>query len=134
MASRGRGLGEGEGEALVQLQGSRPGQKPGQRPGKPGQRPGKRGQEPQQGDEDQAKTSQAKGKGAKETRLDQDPSGETALREATAEEREAWGRINDRDVAKSLKEAWDKIPQTYRLMVTQYFRDLSDPEPVKSGK
>jgi len=127
MASRGRGLGEGEGEVLVQLQGRKPGQRPGQRPGQ--KRPGR-----EEGDQGKAKSNKAKGKGAEQTRLDQDEPADTALRDATQEEKDAWGRINDRDVAKSLKEAWDKIPQAYRLMVTQYFRDLSDPEPAKPEK
>jgi hypothetical protein len=28
---------------------------------------------------------------------------------------------------------WDKIPRSYRTMVTQYFRELSDPEPDKAA-
>ena len=64
---------------------------------------------------------------AKDSKL---PGGETAkehLRDATAAERDAWGRINDRNVARSLRELWDKIPASYRLMVTQYFRDITEP-------
>lgn len=64
---------------------------------------------------------------AKDSKL---PEGETAkahLRDASPEERDAWGRINDRQVARSLRELWDKIPSSYRLMVTQYFRDITEP-------
>ena len=59
------------------------------------------------------------------------------LREASPEERDAWGRINDREVARSLRELWDKIPPSYRLSVTRYFADVSTgkaPEaPAESG-
>ena len=50
------------------------------------------------------------------------------MRAATKEEREAWGRINDREVARSLRDMWDKIPPSYRLVVTQYFVDLTNDE------
>ena len=54
--------------------------------------------------------------------------GKTALRDPSEQDREAWGKINVRDVASSLKGVWDKIPVTYRQLVTQYFRDISDLE------
>ena len=55
--------------------------------------------------------------------------GETALKDVGEKDREAWGKANLRDVATSLKGVWDKIPVTYRQLVTQYFRDISDLEP-----
>jgi hypothetical protein len=61
-------------------------------------------------------------------------AGQTALRDATASEKDAWGRINDRDVARSLRELWDKIPGSYRMTVIQYFKDISDPESPKEDK
>ena len=79
-------------------------------------------QQPEEGD-----------KAASKTRLNQEDSGEDKLRDASPDEAEVWGRINDREVARSLRELWDKIPRSYRLMVSQYFKDLSDPEPAKAG-
>ena len=42
-----------------------------------------------------------------------------------------WGRINDREVAKALREGWARIPPSYRRIVARYFRDITelDPEP-----
>lgn len=65
---------------------------------------------------------------AEDSKLEKGEGYDIALKDATAEEKEAWGRINDREVARSLREVWDKIPSSYRLQVIQYFRDLSDVE------
>ena len=65
---------------------------------------------------------------ASDSSLSNGEAGDAKLRDATADERQAWGRINDRNVARSLRELWDKIPPSYRLMVTQYFRDITEPE------
>ena len=65
---------------------------------------------------------------AEDTVLKGGTAAEADLRDASTAEREAWGRINDRQVARSLRELWDKIPRSYRLMVTQYYRDLSEIE------
>ena len=65
---------------------------------------------------------------AADTKFPQGEAAEAHLRDASAAERDAWGRINDRDVARSLRELWDKIPPAYRLMVTQYFRDITEPD------
>ena len=46
----------------------------------------------------------------------------------------AGGDGNDRDVARSLRELWDKIPGSYRMTVIQYFKDISDPESPKEDK
>ncbi len=59
--------------------------------------------------------------------------GKTALNDLGAKDRETWGKTNLRDVSTSLKGVWDKIPVTYRQLVTQYFRDISDLEP-EEGK
>ena len=67
------------------------------------------------------------GAGRKST-VEAGDAGEADLRDASPEERAAWGRINDREVARSLRELWGKIPRSYRLMVTQYYRDLSEIE------
>ena len=53
------------------------------------------------------------------------------MNDVGAKDREAWGKTNLRDVSTSLKGVWDKIPVTYRQLVTQYFRDISDLEPEK---
>ena len=44
---------------------------------------------------------------------------------------DAWGKINDRDVAKSLREAWAKIPPQYRDKVIWYFEDITDVSGAK---
>ena len=44
----------------------------------------------------------------------------------TAAEKEAWGRINDRDVARSLRKLWGKIPPSYRRLVASYYKDITD--------
>ena len=70
---------------------------------------------------------------AEDSKLPGGETDKTHLRDASPEERDAWGRINDRDVARSLRELWDKIPASYRLMVTQYFRDITEPEKSSTG-
>ena len=47
------------------------------------------------------------------------------MREATASEKEAWGAINDREVQRSLKELWGKIPVSYRQLVAEYYKDIT---------
>jgi hypothetical protein len=54
--------------------------------------------------------------------------GQASLRDATPDEKDAWGKINDRDVSRSLKELWDKIPPRYRMAVIEYFRDVGEEE------
>jgi len=56
---------------------------------------------------------------------------DSKLRDATPEELAAWGKINDREVARSLRELWDKIPLAYRAMVTQYFADITEGESAE---
>jgi hypothetical protein len=51
--------------------------------------------------------------------------GEKKLRESAAKDRDAWGSINEREVAKSLQDLWGKIPPSYRQVVSQYFKDIS---------
>lgn len=122
---------EGQMEGMVQVEGQRPGRKPGNQPGnRPGQgQPRNKGQQKQKG---KPKSNDPRGEGAEDSELDQQEPADVALRDATPEEKEAWGKINDREVARTLKEVWDKIPQSYRLMVTQYFKELSDPQaPAK---
>ena len=60
--------------------------------------------------------------------------GQADLRDATADEKEAWGQINDRDVSRSLRELWDKIPPAYRLSVIEYFKDITDEEDEQASK
>jgi hypothetical protein len=109
------------GEQMADAKGKGKGKKKGSKPG----------QEEEEGDPSKNDASE---KAAKKTKLDQEEDAAMKLRDATPEELEAWGRINDREVARSLKELWDKIPPSYRLMVTQYFKELSDPEAEKTAK
>lgn len=53
------------------------------------------------------------------------------LRDA-AKDTDAWGSVNDREVAKSLLDLWGKVPPSYRKTVIQYFKDISglEPEPA----
>jgi hypothetical protein len=73
----------------------------------------------------------AEGSGADRTRLREGDAADSNLRDATPEELAAWGKINDREVARSLRELWDKIPLAYRAMVTQYFADITAGEPAE---
>ena len=41
---------------------------------------------------------------------------------------EAWGRINDREVARSVQELWETVPVSYRELVEQYYLDIADME------
>src|SRR5688572_26167444 len=59
--------------------------------------------------------------------------GQADLRDATADEKEAWGKINDRDVSRSLRELWDKIPPAYRLAVIEYFKDITEEEDEQTS-
>jgi len=51
--------------------------------------------------------------------------GEKKLRDPAAKDQDAWGSINEREVAKSLQDLWGKIPPSYRQVVSQYFKDIS---------
>ena len=75
--------------------------------------------------------NKAEGSGADRTRLRDGDAADSKLRDATAEELAAWGKINDREVARSLRELWDKIPLAYRAMVSQYFADITEGEPAE---
>ncbi|MBI4605488.1 MAG: hypothetical protein HY721_26280 [Planctomycetes bacterium] len=85
------------------------------------------------GKDGENQSSQAQGKAARETDFSQRPDQDPRLKDLTPEERAAWGRINDRDVAQSLRALWDKIPRSYRVIVSQYFREITDPEPEKAA-
>ena len=56
--------------------------------------------------------------------------GEVHLRDRESSRAEAWGMINDREVARALREAWSKIPVAYQQLVASYFKDISDLEPA----
>ena len=49
-----------------------------------------------------------------------------------AQDADAWGKVNDREVAKSLLDLWGKVPPSYRKTVIQYFKDISGLEPEPS--
>jgi hypothetical protein len=55
--------------------------------------------------------------------------GEKKLRDPAAKDQDAWGSINEREVAKSLQDLWGKIPPSYRQVVSQYFKDISGLAP-----
>ena len=93
-------------------------------------RQGQQGQQGQQGRQGQQGQQQQQGEQA---RRNQDKNGKANgraegenLRDDVARDRKAWGRVNQRDVERSLQGVWDKIPPRYRHVVTQYFRDLAE--------
>ncbi len=53
-------------------------------------------------------------------------AGGNALREEPERrDRERWGEVNEADVARSLREVWEKLPGRYRRVISDYFRDIS---------
>ena len=50
--------------------------------------------------------------------------------------RDQWGKINDREVQRSLRELWTRMPVRYRQLVKGYYDDINGvaPAPKKSGK
>ncbi len=90
-----------------------------------GQKPG---QKPGEGDPQQ---SQQPNEPAKDTKIKDDPYAGKINRRKGADDNEAWGKINNREVARSLRELWGKIPIPYRGMVSQYFKDITDLAPEK---
>lgn len=59
---------------------------------------------------------------------------ETALREVAPGGPEAWGEVHHREVARSLREIWNKIPIPYQSLVVQYFQDINDLAPEERKK
>ena len=51
------------------------------------------------------------------------------LRKLTPDEKEMWGKINDREVRRSLQEVWGRMPTRYRRLVSQYYKDINDLTP-----
>lgn len=51
------------------------------------------------------------------------------LRKLTPDEKEMWGKINDREVRRSLQEVWGRMPTRYRKLVSQYYKDINDLSP-----
>ena len=41
--------------------------------------------------------------------------------------------VNDREVARTLREAWSRIPPGYRDLVSRYFKHISDVPPTKKA-
>ena len=60
------------------------------------------------------------------SKLRQGEAAEVNLRKLTPNEKEMWGRINDREVRKSLQEVWGRMPTRYRKLVSQYYKDIND--------
>ncbi|MCH2580763.1 MAG: hypothetical protein MK133_06130, partial [Planctomycetes bacterium] len=63
---------------------------------------------------------------ADNSKLRQGEAAEVNLRKLTPNEKEMWGRINDREVRKSLQEVWGRMPTRYRKLVSQYYKDIND--------
>ncbi len=66
---------------------------------------------------------------AGKTRLRQGDAAEVNLRKLTPDEKEMWGKINDREVRRSLQEVWGRMPTRYRKLVSQYYKDINDLSP-----
>jgi hypothetical protein len=64
-------------------------------------------------------------------------AGKKNLRDPSAKDSDAWGGVNEREVAKSLQDLWGKIPPSYRGVVAAYFKDISglktEPPPPAAG-
>jgi tetratricopeptide (TPR) repeat protein len=73
---------------------------------------------------------------AEETKFPAGKPEEPTARDPGQKSEEFWGRINDREVARSLRELWHKIPPAYRDVVARYYLDISDlaPEDKKPEK
>jgi hypothetical protein len=69
---------------------------------------------------------------ARQTKIDEGKHDEVERRDGDKDQ-EAWGRINDRAVARSLRELWNKIPVSYRSRVAQYFKDITELEPSEKS-
>jgi hypothetical protein len=69
------------------------------------------------------------GNAARDTKLRSGDPGAAHLREGDGSKKDAWGMINDREVARSVRELWGKIPPGYRSVVARYFKDITDLEP-----
>lgn len=83
------------------------------------------------GDPDGTKPSD---QAAQDTKLAKGEAPELNLKDPKGKDAEAWGQINDREVARSLRELWGKIPVSYRSLVIQYFKDITDLEPAPPKK
>ncbi len=69
---------------------------------------------------------------AQDTKIRSGDPGKANLRanDSNDSKPEPWGGgINDREVARSLREAWSRIPPSYRALVARYFKDITDLEP-----
>ncbi len=70
---------------------------------------------------------------AQDTKLRKGEQDRPDLRDPNYDSDELWGKINDREVARSLREVWGKIPVSYRRIVAQYYLDITEltPEDAK---
>ncbi len=73
------------------------------------------------------------GKAAQRSQVSQADPGQKKLRESAAKDSDAWGSVNDREVAKALQDLWGKIPPSYRRTVSEYFKDISGLESARSA-
>lgn len=92
---------------------------------------GKSGQAGKDGDPKGANPSDTP---AKDTLIRKGETRDPVLRDPGHDSTEIWGRIKDREVARSLKEVWGKIPAAYRRIVAQYYLDITDLAPKSTAK
>lgn len=71
---------------------------------------------------------------ARDTRLRKGQATPAVLKDREFADPEVWGKINDREVARSLSELWGKIPVAYRRIVAQYYRDITELEESAEKK
>jgi len=62
---------------------------------------------------------------ADRSKLSKEKAGDTKLKDPARKDEDAWGSINEREVAKALQDLWGKIPPEYRKVVADYFKDVS---------
>ena len=75
-----------------------------------------------------------KGKAAEKSAIAKGEDGKKKLRDSTGKDSDAWGSVNDREVAKALQDLWGKIPPAYRRTVSEYFKDISDISVSETSK
>lgn len=69
---------------------------------------------------------------AKDSKFPRGKPDQKYLRDVDHDSKEIWGQINDREVARSLRELWGKVPVAYRGLVAQYFLDITELAPESS--
>ncbi len=95
-----------------------------------GRQKGQRRGQAQPGD---AKADRKDGPADRSKASRKDPA-DSKLRDPGRKDADAWGSINEREVARSIQDLWGKIPPEYRKLVADYFKDVSGLAPQDRGE